>query len=225
MSRRRPHAILLDAYGTLVELDDPVGRLRSALADAGFAVAAEAVAAGFAAEVRFYRANHDRGRDDASLRSLRRDCAAVFAAALPITPPGDVAEAVLVEGLRYRSFDDVVPALDALAAGGCALAVVSNWDASLPAVLHQVGLLDRFAVVSASAVVGSRKPDSAMFRHAVQALGVARGDAIHVGDDAVRDCVGAANAGVRAVLLDRLALGLNAPCPRIETLTDLLDLV
>ena len=51
MSRRRPHAILLDAYGTLVELDDPVGRLRSALADAGFAVAAEAVAAGFAAEV------------------------------------------------------------------------------------------------------------------------------------------------------------------------------
>jgi len=156
----RPQAVLLDAYGTLIELDDPVGRLQSALADAGFLLAAETVATAFAAEVRFYRANHDRG--GASLRALRRDCAAVFAAARPVTPPGDVAEAVLAAGLRYRSFDDVVPALDGLAEAGCALAVVSNWDASLPGALDEVDLLDRFAVVSVSAVVDSRKPDSAI---------------------------------------------------------------
>ncbi len=225
MRRPRPQAVLLDAYGTLIELDDPVGRLRSVLAEAGFALAAETVAAALAAEIRFYRANHDRGRDDAGLRALQRDCAAVFAAALPVTPPADVAEAVLAAGLRYRSFDDVVPALDGLAAAGCALAVVSDWDASLPRVLDGVGLLDRFAVVSVSAVAGARKPDSAVFRYALDGMGVAPEDAIHVGDDAVRDCVGAANAGLRAVLLDRGALGPDVPCPRVETLTGLLDLV
>lgn len=225
MSRRRLQAILLDAYGTLIELDDPVGRLRSTLAGAGFAVSPEVVAAAFAAEVRFYRANHDRGRDGGSLRSLRRDCAAVFAAALPVTPPGAVAEAVLAAGLRYRCFADVAPALDALAAAGFALAVASNWDASLPDVLAELGLLDRFAVVSVSAVAGARKPDSAVFRHALEAMDVTPEDALHVGDDAARDCVGAVNAGLGAVLLDRRALRPEVPCPRIETLTELLELV
>lgn len=225
MTRRRASAILLDAYGTLIELDDPVGRLQSALADAGFTADREAVAAAFAAEVRFYRANHDRGRDTASLRLLRRACAAVFAAALPVPPPARVAEAVLAAGLRYRSFDDVAPTLDALSAAGFLLAVVSNWDASLPDVLDELGLLGRFAVVSVSAVVGARKPDSAVFRHALDLIGTAEDDAVHVGDDPARDCVGAANAGLRVVLLDRRGLAPPVPCPRIETLIELLDVV
>ena len=167
----------------LFRSDDPVGRLGAALADAGFAVATDAVVAAFAAEVRFYRANHDGGRDDSSLRSLRRDCAAVFAAALPVTPPADITEEILAAGLRYRTFDDVASVLDALAAAGCALAVASNWDASLPRVLDAAGILDRFAEVSVSAVVGARKPDSAVFRHALEALDVAPEDAAHVGDE------------------------------------------
>lgn len=218
MRDRRPNAILLDAYGTLVELDDPVGRLGSALAGMGHQCSEAEVAAAFAAEVRFYRAHHDRGCDDHGLRVLRRACAAVFAGALPGPPPLEVAEAALAAGLRYRVFDDVEPALDALGSAGCRLAVVSNWDASLPTILDEVGLGAWFAAVSVSAVAGARKPDAAVFLRALDRLGVAPEDAIHVGDDPVRDCVGAVNAGLRAVLLDRRGASPDVPCPRIETL-------
>jgi FMN phosphatase YigB (HAD superfamily) len=225
VSDRRPHAILFDAYGTLITLDDPVGRLRSALAGMGYAWSESEVTAAFATEVRFYRAHHDRGRDDQSLRLLRRACAGVFAGALPSQPPVEVAEAALAAGLRYRVFDDVGPALDALASAGCALAVVSNWDASLPAVLDEVGLGARFAAISVSAVAGARKPDAAVFHGALDRLGVAPEDALHVGDDPVRDCVGAANVGLRAVLLDRAAKAPDVPCVRIETLAALRDVL
>ena len=225
MSGGRPEAILLDAYGTLIELDDPVGRLRAALERLGYPYPEVAVAAAFAAEVRFYRAHHDRGRDDAGLRVLRRACASVLAGALPVRPPVEVAEAVLAEGLRYRVFDDVAPALDALAAAGCRLAVVSNWDASLPAVLAEVGLLERFSAISVSAVAGARKPDAEVFLRALDCLGVAPGDAVHVGDDPVRDCVGAASAGLRAVLLARGAPSPDVPCPTIATLAALTGLL
>lgn len=221
MSHRRPHAILLDAYGTLITLDDPVARLRSALAGMGYAWSEPEVATAFATEIRFYRTHHDRGRDERTLRLLRRACAGVFAAALPAPLPVEVAEAALAAGLRYRVFDDVGPALDALAAAGCALAVVSNWDASLPAVLDEVGLGARFGAVSVSAVAGARKPDAAVFRRALDRLGVAPEDALHVGDDPVSDCVGAANAGLRAVLLDRAATAPDVPCMRVGTLTAL----
>jgi HAD superfamily hydrolase (TIGR01509 family) len=215
---RRPDAILFDAYGTLVELDEPVGRLRSALAGMGCAYSEVEVAAAFSTEVRFYRAHHDRGRDDRGLRILRRACAGVFAGALPVPPPVEVAEASLAAGLRYRVFADVEPALDALASAGFRLAVASNWDASLPAILDEVGLGARFAAVSVSAVAGARKPDAAVFHRALDRLGAAPGDAIHVGDDPVNDCVGAANAGLRAVLLDRQAKAPDVPCTRIVTL-------
>jgi HAD superfamily hydrolase (TIGR01509 family) len=221
VSDRRPNAILLDAYGTLIELDDPVGRLRSALDRMGCPCSEVEVAAAFATEVRFYRAHHDRGRDDHSLRAMRRACAGVFAGALPAPPPVEVAEAALSEGLRYRVFDDVVPALDTLASAGFRLAVASNWDASLPAILAEVGLGERFAAVSVSAVAGARKPDAEVFHRALDRLGVAPQDAIHVGDDPVRDCVGAANAGLRAVLLARGGTAPDVPCRRIETLTAL----
>lgn len=225
MSDGRPEAILLDAYGTLIELADPVERLRSALDRLGYPCPEVAVAAAFAAEVRFYRAHHDRGRDDAGLRVLRRACASVLAGALPVRPPVEIAEAALAEGLHYRVFDDVEPALDELAAAGCRLAVVSNWDASLPEVLAQVGLLERLSAVSVSAVAGARKPDAEVFHRALDRLGVAPGDAVHVGDDPVRDCVGAANAGLRAVLLVRGAEAPDVPCPTIVTLTALSGLL
>jgi putative hydrolase of the HAD superfamily len=221
VSEHRRRAVVFDAYGTLIALDDPVGRLQAALAVMGHAYAEPEVADAFAAEVRFYRAHHDRGRDDRSLDVLRRACAAVFASALPARLPVEVAESALREGLRYRPFDDVAPVLDALVEAGYVFGVVSNWDASLPAALAEAGLADRFAAVSVSALAGARKPESAIFLHALDALGVAPRDAVHVGDDPVRDCVGAANAGLRAVLIDRGDRFPGVPCVRIETLAAL----
>ena len=123
-------AVLLDAYGTLVELRDPEARLRDRLAAEGHRHPAERVEAALAGEIRFYRRHHDRGRDAASLAALRLDCARALAEGLgPDVPPLARLADILVESLRFELLPDALPALDDLAAAGLRLAVVSNWDA------------------------------------------------------------------------------------------------
>lgn len=215
-------AVLLDAYGTLVHLDDPAGRLRALLATEGHEHPPERVAAALAREILHYRAHHDEGRDPASLAALRLGCAAVLAEGLggDVPPLARLAE-ILVAALRFDLIPDALPALDALAAAGLRLAVVSNWDCSLAGVLEGLGVADRFTAVSVSAVVGAPKPDPAIFRHALAALGVAPERALHCGDRPEYDCAGARRAGLRAVLIDRAGGLADGPCPRIAALTEL----
>lgn len=197
--------MLFDAYGTLLELDDPIGRLQRGLASAGYVHDSGTVATAFSSEVAFYRRHQDCGRDRASLRRLQMRCAAVFAEALPSRPPAAEATTILMASFVFRLFDDVIPVLNALEDAGLRLGVVSNWDVSLADVLRDLGIRDRFASLSVSAVVGARKPDPGLFLHAVRTLGVASAQVVHVGDDRARDLVGARAAGVRAVLIDRTA--------------------
>jgi putative hydrolase of the HAD superfamily len=51
-------AVLLDALGTLVELQPPAPRLRRLLREAGFEVTEEQAAAGFMAEIAYYLDHH-----------------------------------------------------------------------------------------------------------------------------------------------------------------------
>jgi len=64
------------------------------------------------------------------------------------------------------------------------------------------GLLDRFAVRVYSCDVGHAKPRPEPFRAALAALGVAPGEALHVGDIERTDVRGARAIGMRAVRLD-----------------------
>lgn len=217
-------AVLLDAHGTLLALQPPVPLLRAALARAGHVHDEARVAAALRAEVLHYRTHLGRGRDPASLAALRRECAGVLRDALGgDAPPLDELTPILVGSLRFTLFPDVVPALDALAAAGVALGVVSNWDHALPEVLERLGIAGRFAVVATSAGVGAAKPDPAIFHHALAALGVPAGRALHCGDLPQADCAGAARAGVRAVLIDRDGTLPPGPCPRIRSLTSLAE--
>jgi putative hydrolase of the HAD superfamily len=221
----RAQAVLLDAYGTLVALDDPAGRLGALLAREGHHHPPERVAAALRAEVLHYRAHHDEGRDAASLASLRLRCAAVLAEGLgDDVPPLPRLTEILVDALRFRLLPDAPPALDALRDAGVRLGVVSNWDCGLAGVLEGLGVGDRFDVVAASAVVGAGKPDPAIFRHALDALGVAPHAALHCGDLPAYDCAGAAAAGVRAVLIDRAGGAPAGPCPTIAALPELVPL-
>jgi putative hydrolase of the HAD superfamily len=215
-------AVLLDAYGTLLDLPDPVPRLRALLAGAGHPHPVERVRAALRAEIAFYRAHHDRGRDPASLLALRRACAAVLAEGLGGDAPTPARLApILVDSLRFTLFPDVLPALDALRAAGVRLAVVSNWDCSLEETLASLGVGDRFEAVAASAVVGAAKPDPAIFADALARLGVAPRNALHCGDLPEKDCIGAQRAGVRALLLDRHGSHAGGPCPVVRSLADL----
>ncbi|CAB4915225.1 unannotated protein [freshwater metagenome] len=202
-----PRAILLDALGTLLELDDPVGGLQRELAARGAPVDEAAARGALGAEMAYYRAHCDRAADVPALEELRDRCADVLRRALP--PPaaelghGEV-RAALLAALRFRPFPEVPAVLGALRDAGSRLVIVSNWDVSLHGVLRDTGLESRVDAVVTSAQCGVAKPGPAIFRIALErAGGVAPQAALHVGDDPRTDIAGAVAAGIPAVLVDR----------------------
>jgi putative hydrolase of the HAD superfamily len=204
-----PSAVLLDALGTLVELETPWPHLAEELAARGLVVDLEAARAAMLAEMAYYRAHHDEARDWATLKDLRRRCAAVVQESLGTSLPLADVEDALLAAVRFRAYPEVPAALERLRAGGARLAVVSNWDVSLHDVLERTELRARVDAVVISAEVGAAKPDPAIFRTALERLGANAGDAIHVGDSLEHDIVGARAAGVEAVFVARN--GAQAP--------------
>jgi len=196
-------AITLDAYGTLLHLRDPVPRLARLLADGGYPNPEQQVRAGLRAEIDYYRANLDEGRDMASLQGLRMRCAAVLATALGNPPPVLTMVELMLDSLVFELYPETLSALSQLSCAGHRLAVVSNWDYSLPDTLAQLGILDSFEVVVDSATGPGRKPEPEIFLEALSALGVAPDRALHCGDIAEVDGVGARRAGMAAVVLNR----------------------
>ncbi|HVN62855.1 MAG TPA: HAD-IA family hydrolase [Gaiellaceae bacterium] len=187
-------AVTIDAYGTLVELVDPVPALQAALAKRGVERDADRVRTAFRAEVAYYRPRSVEGRDAESLAALRRDCASVFLreAGAELDPAG-FTEA-FVDALVFRPVEGALAAVERFAAQGLALAVVSNWDVGLREKLG--ALASRFACVVTSAEVGAAKPDPAVFLAALARLGVEPARALHIGDEQ-DDEDGARAAGMR----------------------------
>lgn len=149
----------------------------------------------------------------------------------PARAPEVVAEGdrLLLSTELFEPFPDAVPFLTEARRRGVRLAVVSNWDVSLPRVLAAHGLDRLVDDVYASLVVGAEKPDPTMLRLAMEAAGVGQDETLHVGDDPTDDLGAAANAGVRGVLLDR-AIGWRSPVrgprdgdPVVGSLMEVLD--
>jgi putative hydrolase of the HAD superfamily len=197
-------AVLLDALGTLVELQPPAPRLQRLLARSGFEVSQERAAAGFAAEIAYYLDHHLEGSDRERLERLRDRCAEEMRRALEL-PDLDHATArrAMLEALEFRPYQDVLPALGELRERGLTLVVASNWDCSLSDWLEPAGITELVDGVVTSAEVGAPKPHPRVFERALAIAGVAPSEALHVGDKLDNDVQGAAAAGVRAVLVQR----------------------
>jgi putative hydrolase of the HAD superfamily len=197
-------ALLLDALGTLVELQPPAPRLRALLEAEGFELSEERAAAGFDAEIAYYLEHHLEGGDQASLEDLRDRCATVLLEALAL-PELDQASArrALVGALAFEPYPEVPAVLQELRAAGMRLVVVSNWDCALPDWLSAAGLLELVNGVVTSAEVGAAKPDRRIFEEALRVAAVTAGEAIHVGDSVEKDVEGARAAGIRPILVAR----------------------
>ncbi|MFJ4780551.1 HAD family hydrolase [Streptomyces sp. NPDC088762] len=108
---------------------------------------------------------------------------------------------------HYKSawtvFPDVVPALDALAAG-YRHGVLSNSSlVNQDPKLRDLGLRDRFEVLICAVELGVSKPEARAFLAACEALGLPPADVAYVGDQPEIDARGARDAGLLAVWLDR----------------------
>jgi putative hydrolase of the HAD superfamily len=214
-------AVLLDALGTLVELERPWPHLVEELAARGVVVGEDDARAAMLAEMAYYRAHHDEAVDWAALEDLRRRCAAVVQEQLRTSLPLDDVLDALLAAIRFRAYTEVPDVLARLRAGGARLAVVSNWDVSLHDVLERTGLRPLVDAVVISAELGVAKPDPAIFRVALERLEAPPDRALHVGDSLEHDVAGARAAGIEAVLVARNGAAAPEGVRAIASLTEL----
>lgn len=95
-------------------------------------------------------------------------------------------------------FDDVLPTLKALRAK-YTLGILSNGN-SYP---ERCGLQGFFHFVIFSQDYGIEKPDPTLFKIAIEKAGCSKQQLLHVGDSLQEDVVGAINAGVKCIWLNR----------------------
>jgi HAD superfamily hydrolase (TIGR01549 family) len=193
-------AVLFDAGNTLLFLDYP--RMAAAVGAAlGLPLTGPALAAGAGAATRAMEGPRvdDRARATAYLEALFLE-ASVPAERLPQVR--DCLERLHVERhLWSGTAGDTHDALARLRGAGLRLGVVSNSDGRVVEALEAAGLRGYFDVVVDSALAGVEKPDPAIFRTALDALGVPPAEALYVGDLYDVDVLGANAAGMPAMLL------------------------
>ncbi|MGW1010999.1 HAD family hydrolase [Streptomyces termitum] len=121
----------------------------------------------------------------------------------------------------WELFPDALPVLDLLAAD-YRQAVLSNSSvhAQEPK-LRALGVRDRFEAVLCAAELGFAKPAAEAFHAACAALELAPHEVAYVGDRPDTDAVGAREAGLHGIWLDRAGTGGQPGLPRVTDLHQL----
>lgn len=103
---------------------------------------------------------------------------------------------------HWVPFDDVAPLLEALDERGIAYGAATNNVTHYQQLkLEQTGLA--FDVVIGTDITGKPKPDPSMFLEGVRRLGSTVENTLMIGDDVINDGLGARDAGLISLLVDR----------------------
>lgn len=101
------------------------------------------------------------------------------------------------------------------------IAVISNADGRIDAVLRRCGIEDCFESITDSGNVGHEKPHPAIFEGALGEMKAEAAESLYVGDVYSVDYVGARKAGMQAVLFDVAGAYREREFPRVESLIGL----
>lgn len=202
------------------------------------------IAAAESALLAWLRARHPGavgGHDAESLRALRAAVAERFpqhshdltflrhrslkdlflAAGYSESLADEALEVFFAERNRVNFYDDVRPSLERLSAR-YRLFALSNGNADL----ERCGIGDLFAGHVTARSAGFAKPDTRIFLQLAELAGVEAAQVLHIGDDPLADVVGATQAGMQAVWLNRDArqwpAAFAAPPRTISTLAQLI---
>ena len=219
----RLRAVLLDAAGTLIHLREPVGESYARIArEHGVDVPGWRVDDAFRRVLR--AAPPMLAADDDRERAWWRDIVrATFRAAdqMQHFADFDACFAALfghfARSDAWRVADDAPAALETLRRAGRRVAVASNFDHRLPALLAGLGLARDLDLVWLPRDAGVAKPDPRFFLAACERLEVAPAEAVAVGDDPALDLEPARRAGLCAIDVASLA-SLGALPARIDAL-------
>ena len=208
-------AVSLDLDNTLWDTPPVLVRAEAAL-EAWLQINAPRLAATFdsgqfrALRARLSREHPARAHDVTWLRteSLRQAAAASGYAA-------SVAEQAFGVFWRERNaielYDEVAASLGRIAARVPVFALTNG-----NACVRQVGIGGYFRGAIDAAAAGAAKPDRQIFARLIQMAGLAPGEILHVGDDAIADVYGARAAGLRCAWMNRSGAQWPAELPRAE---------
>jgi putative hydrolase of the HAD superfamily len=162
----------------------------------------------------------ERGHDLTFLR--HRALKDLFAAAeLEERLADEALEVFFAARNRVEFYGDVRPSLIRLRSR-YRLFALSNGNADL----QRCGIADLFSGHVTASAAGAAKPDARIFAHLLEMAGVEAHQVMHIGDDPLADVVGAAQAGMQAVWLNRDARewpkALAAPPRTISTLAEII---
>ncbi len=103
----------------------------------------------------------------------------------------------------WKAFPDSASVLGKLKRMGYEIILISNFDSRVYDVLEYLELGKFFSSFTISSEAGFSKPSPEIFQIALKKQGVNPGECLHIGDDMEKDYIGAKNAGINSVLLDR----------------------
>lgn len=120
-------------------------------------------------------------------------------------------EAMRREDIRVRAmrdgwtlFDDVLPCLEWLTAVGVKIAVITNASGPYQRTkLADLGVAGYISEVLIAGELGTKKPDPVIFHTACARLDCEPGEVAHIGDRLDVDAIGARDAGLAGVWLNR----------------------
>lgn len=109
------------------------------------------------------------------------------------------------------------------------LGLISNWDESLTDILHNLGILSYFDSITISGDIGISKPDTEIFRSALEDFpDVKPKESVYIGDDYLTDIIPALQLNMFAIFFDKGPSGMHgrpfhteAKCIRINELSEL----
>lgn len=172
---RRVKAALIDLDGTMVDtVDDFTASLNGMLAGLGGPPVTRDETAGYVG-----KGSEHLVRSVLSARFSAEETDARFTQALDRYQ----AHYAQVNGRHTRLYPDVEPGLEALSSAGMKLACVTNKPHRFAvALLEQYGLARYFSLILGGDSVARKKPDPLPMLAACDAMGVAPGEAVAIGD-------------------------------------------
>lgn len=136
---------------------------------------------------------------------------------------------------RWLLYEDTLPVLRELKERGFYLGIITNWillgktswDKGAREVIEEVGIGEYMDRIVVSTEEGIKKPERPIFLRALQRSNLKKKEVLFVGDSYTEDIVGAREAGLAPILINRYPewKKKRGDCPMIEDLWQLLPLL
>jgi putative hydrolase of the HAD superfamily len=222
---RSSEAVVFDCAGTLLRLDPlPEVIFRDAAAELGLDLDLDNIARAYEVVEFALKMKSSELKSDVARSAFYRAFNAGLCAALGIQGSLEQLHPILLHCFATRrhwvAFEDAADTLRAIRKF-TPVHALANWDKGLDDVLRRTGLRDLLGDAAASEMLGAEKPARACFDTFLSRNALNPARVIYVGNEYVADVVGAREAGLTPILVDRDDRLPAADCLRVRALRDL----